>query len=331
MILASLALPCLCSCDQDARFETRIPVHSLTNMVKSATATVGDETVPGTVDNKEHTILFVFNEATDFSDTKVNIEYASRTICLEGALEEFTADLNGTYSFVVNNQEEDFTYTVSASRAEIVKLDRSQCAVVLGLENDADPASINDSGNNRDASYLFDGKWMSKKEAWSEVSYHCFGWNMDSSDGTPPVGADGTQFGNAYTVDLGESMKVARMRFWPYYPYEGNAAAQFEIYAYSFDGEPAGDWTGWELIAEVDDSAKWQTVKNAEAGSADDLCTVGTVVEFDYNNVPFARYYRVKIVKNFYAYYQTAMHPYWAGRQCWYSVSELEVWKYNLQ
>lgn len=330
MISAACTAAVLSGCDVDAKFETRIPTHPLTNMVLSAEATVGVETVPGVVDNKEHTIVFVFNDNKDFADALVRIVYSSRAICKDGALEEFTTDLNGTYSFVVNNQEEDFTYTVSATRAAIQQVDRTSCAVVLGLENDADPAMINDSANNSGAEYLFDGKWMSKKAAYSEVQYKHFGWHMTSS-GQPPVGPNGEQYGNAYTVDLGESMKVARMRFWPYYPYEGDAAAQFEIYAYAFDGEPTGDWSGWQLIAEVDDSAKWEIVKNADPGSADDLCTEGTVVEFSYNDVPDARYYRVKMVKNFYAFYQTAMNPYWAGRQFWYSVSELEAWKYNIE
>ncbi|MCX4336658.1 MAG: hypothetical protein K1V99_01155 [Bacteroidales bacterium] len=330
MVVAAAILFSMLSCDIDAKFETRIPVHALVNMVKSATATIGSETVPGTVDNNEHTIVFVFNDASDFSDALVRIVYSPRTVCLEGALEEFNTDLSGAYSFVVNNQEEDFTYTVTASRAAVRQVDRAQCSVVLGLDNDADPEKINDSGNNRNASYLFDGKWMSKKAAYSEVGYRHFGWNMTSS-GTPPAGPDGKQFGNAYTVDFGEPMRVAKMRFWPYYPYEGNAAALFEIYAYTLDGDPSGDWTGWQMIAEVDDSEKWQIVKNADPGSADDLCTEGTVVEFDYNAVPDARYYRVKIVKNFYAFFQTAMDQYWSGRQFWYSVSELEVWKYNLE
>lgn len=317
-------------CDVDAKFETRIPVHPLTNMVRSAEATVGAETVPGVVDNKEHTIVFVFNDSKDFSDAHVRIVYASRAILLEGAFEDFTTDLNEPYTFTVNNTEEDFIYTVTASKAAIQQVDRTNCSVVLGLENDADPANINDSANNREASFLFDGKWMSKKGAYTEVAYKYFGWAM-TSGGEAPVGPDGEQYGNAYTVDLGEPMKIARMRFWPYYPYEGNAAALFEIYAYTYEGEPTGDWNGWQMIAEVDDSAKWEIVKAAEPGSAEDLCTEGTVVEFAYSDVPLARYYRVKIVKNFYAYYQTAMNPYWAGRQFWYSVSELEAWKYNIE
>lgn len=110
MVAAAAIVLSMLSCDIDAKFETRIPVHALVNMVKSATATIGSETVPGTVDNNEHTIVFVFNDASDFSDALVRIVYSPRTVCLEGALEEFKADLGGTYSFVVNNHEEDFTY-----------------------------------------------------------------------------------------------------------------------------------------------------------------------------------------------------------------------------
>ena len=312
------------SCDVEAEFIDFIPKYPLTNMVKSAKATIGDETVNGTVDNSNHTISFVFNNNSDFTNVTVSIDFSSRAILKDNAEKEFTADLKSGYTFVVNNEIEDFTYSISATKASIVQIDRTKCSVVTGLENDADPAKINLDELVK-AEHLFDGKWISKKEAYKEVDYKHFGWTMKSL-----TGENGEQFGDAYTVDLGDEFKVARMTFRPYYSYTGNAGALYEIYAFTGTGNISGDWAMWTLIATVDDSAKWEIVKNAEPGSAEDLTGVGTTVEFKYGDVPASRYYRVKIIKNFYAYYQTAMDQYWAGRTHWYSLSELEVWKYNI-
>ena len=102
-------------------------------MVLSATATIGDETVPGVIDNSGHTVQFVFNENSDFSNVDITIEYADRAILKEGAETAFTADLTEGYSFVVNNLEEDYTYTVTATRASVIQIDRLQCSVVTGL------------------------------------------------------------------------------------------------------------------------------------------------------------------------------------------------------
>ncbi len=309
------------SCDVDAKFSDYIPTHALANMVLSATATIGDETVPGVIDNSGHTVQFVFNENSDFSNVDITIEYADRAILKEGAETAFTADLTEGYSFVVNNLEEDYTYTVTATRASVIQIDRLQCSVVTGLANDAPELFLNTGQSN--VVYLFDGKWMSKKGDYSN-GYVFFGWQNNE--------AWETGYGDAFTVDLGESFRVARMCFRPYWNYANQDAAVFEIYAYTGPGEPVGEWTDWQLVATVDDSEKWEIEKNLpddQIGTENDLVVQGTTVEFDYNSVPEARYYRVKVVQNFYAYFGTAMHEFAASRHHWYSLSELEVWKYN--
>ena len=80
----------------------------------------------------------------------------------------------------------------------------------------------------------------------------------------------------------------------------------------------------------MDDSAQWNIIKEVGAGETHPLITEGTTVDFVYSDVPLARYYRVKIVKNFYEYYQDKMNSAWAQRKYWYDVSELEAWRYNL-
>lgn len=81
----------------------------------------------------------MFNDTKDFTSTEIKFNFPSRVILKEGAVEELTADLNAgkTYTFVVNNLEEDITYTVTAYKASIVQVDRTQCSVITGLDGDA--------------------------------------------------------------------------------------------------------------------------------------------------------------------------------------------------
>lgn len=319
------------SCNVVKQFDTEIPTYPLTQLVKSATATAGDETVEGVVDNDAHTVTFVFNNTKDFTSTEIKFNFPSRVVLKDGAVEELTVDLNAgkTYSFVLNNLEEDVTYTVVAYRASVVQVDRTQCSVIKGLTGDADPSKMetaaSNSGYGTGCAYLFDGRWLTKKDGYGDVHYQCFGWEMASLQGS-----NGETFGNAYTVDFGSPMRVAKMQFIPYRPYSEHAAALYEIYAWTLDGEPSGDWANWQLIASVDDSAKWDIIKTVKKGETHTLITEGTTVDFKYSSVPLARYYRVKIVKNFYEYYQDKMDKDWATRKYWYDVSELQVWRYNL-
>lgn len=317
-----LAAGMVTSCNTDAEFSEFIPTHALSTLVKSATATCGSETVVGTVDNATHEIQFVFVDNSNFSDIAVNLEYATRAIRKEGAPEEGQKlNLSTPYSFVMNNLEEDITYTITASRAKVMQVDRTQCSVI---ELDTDAVYLRNS--DADPSRCFDGLRMSKKGAYGEVQYKFFGWQMANPNPTP-------QRGNSFTFDAGEPMRLSKIIFWPYWPYENNAAAVYEVYAYTLPGEPAqsGEWTNWEKIADIDDTDKWQITKNAEAGSADDPTVTGTVVEFKYGDLPEAQYYRVKMLKNFYAAFGTAMNQYWSARINWCTFSEVELWRYNTE
>ena len=145
------------SCDQDAEFSEFIPTHALQEMVRSATATCDGETVVGTVDNSTHEIKFIFVKASDFAQASIDIVYHERTILGNGAPEGPTAiDLAAPYTFTLNNQVEDFSYTVSAMKAATLQIDRTQCSVVADLPGDA--VIVSDK-----LGLLFDGKWMSKK------------------------------------------------------------------------------------------------------------------------------------------------------------------------
>ena len=193
---------------------------------------------------------------------------------------------------------------------------------VLQLDTDADYQRTKEV----DPSRCFDGKHMSKKGAYGEVAYNHFGWMMANPSKTP-------ERGNSFTFDAGEPMRLSKIVFWPYWPYENQQPAVYELYAYTLSGEPAqtGEWTNWEKILEVDDSDKWQITKNAEAGSENDLTVNGTVVEFKYGELPEARYYRFKMLKNFYAAFGTAMNQYWSGRINYFALSEVELWRYNTE
>ncbi len=342
MILMAAGLG-LVSCDIDKKFDTKIPQYPLTQLVKSATATVGDETVDGVVDNDAHTVTFVFKETKDFSSVSIKVTYPSRVVRKDGALDELTADLSSSkaYTFVVNNLEEDVTYSMTAFRAATVKVDRTKCSVVTGLTGDANPEKLSTTTNPEGKygslpKHLFDGIYMTAKPTseegnhqWSSIGYRSFGWQMDTKDLT---GANGEQYGNAYTVDLGSKMRVAKMVFWPYWPYTRTEGAQFEIYAWTLDGEPSGEWTNWELIASADFSDRFELAASLPGDSTDPIFSEGMVVNFNYSEVPEARYYRVKLVKNFMSVYQDKIDSNWKNPSNVnaYTVCELEAWQYNI-
>lgn len=331
------------SCDIEKKFDTEIPQYPLTQLVKSATATVGDETVEGVVDNDKHTITFVFKESKDFSAVNIKMVYLSRAVLKDGAAEELTTDLsaNKAYSFVVNNLEEDITYSMTAFRAAMLKVDRTKCSVITGLEGDANPTMLSTT-KDPDGKYgslpkhLFDGIYMTAKPTtednnhqWSSIGYRSFGWQMETKDLTGP---NGEKYGNAYTVDLGSKMRVAKMVFWPYWPYTRIEGAQFEIYAWTLDGEPSGDWTNWQLIASADFSDRFELAASLPGDSTDPIFSEGMIVDFNYGDVPEARYYRVKSINNFMSIYKDKVDKNWNSPSNInaYSVCELEVWQYNI-
>lgn len=342
MITAAVSLG-LMSCDIEKVFDTEIPTYTLTQLVKSATATAGDETVEGVVDNDNHTVTFVFKETKDFSSVSVRLVYPSRVVLKEGALEELTTDLadGKAYTFVVNNLEEDVTYSMTAFRAATIKVDRTKCSVITGLEGDANPAKMKttDDPQGRWGSlpeHLFDGLHMTGKPTnekentqWSSIGYRSFGWQMDTKDLTGP---NGEKYGNAYTVDLGSKMRVAKMVFWPYWPYTRIEGAQFEIYAWKLDGEPSGDWTNWQLIASADFSDRFELALSLPGDSTHPYFSEGMTVDFNYGDVPEARYYRVKSINNYMSIYKDKVDEYWNSPSNInaYSVCELEVWQYNI-
>lgn len=221
----------------------------------------------------------------------------------------------------MNNLEEDFTYTIAASRAQIMQVDHTQCTV-LQLDTDADYQRTKEV----DPSRCFDGKHMSKKALTGEVAYNQLRLDDGKSRARPPNAATPSRSTRASRCAF-EDRLLALLA------YENQQPAVYELYAYTLSGEPAqtGEWTNWEKILEVDDSDKWQITKNAEAGSENDLTVNGTVVEFKYGELPEARYYRFKMLKNFYAAFGTAMNQYWSGRINYFALSEVELWRYNTE
>ena len=316
----------LAGCEKDAKFSEYVPVHPLSQMVRSATATCGEETVAGSVDNQTHEIRFIFVRSADFSQVNVRIDYASRTVLGEGAPsgDQTVVNLSEPYTFTLNNQVEDFLYTISASQAATVAIDKAQCKVVK-LASDALYKEEGVADYKADPYYLFDGKHMSKKAAYTEIKYNKFSWEMSN-----PLSEAQQGHGNWFTFDVGSPVRLSKMVLWPYSPYEGSAPAIYEIYAWPYESEPADDWTNWVKIGQGDDSAKWEITKNAEAGSEEDLTVKGSTLEFAYGDVPTARYYRFKMIKNFYEAFGTAMNPYWSGRINWFDMAEMDLWCYNL-
>ncbi len=309
------ALLCAAACgDTDAQFITFIPTHPLHDLVTAAEATIGGETVSATIDNDAHTVIFYFVTASDYSKVHVKMTYSKRAKQVSGTFDEMDLDLTEPYTMVLNNLEEDFTYTLSAARATSIQVNRLQCSIVEGLPGDA---ILVDGCKD----LLFDGKWMEKKEDYAVLDWKYFGWQMDAE---MPAG-----HGNAFTFDVGEVMRLEKVRLWPYWPYCNNTPAIWEVYAFSGTGDPVGDWESWIKIGECDDTGKWEITRDADPGSRDDMTQYGSTLEFDPATTPPARYYRLKMVQNFYSAFGGSMNEFWYVRVNWFTVSELEIWRYN--
>ena len=72
-------------------------------------------------------------------------------------------------------------------------------------------------------------------------------------------------------------------------------------------------------------------MKGGAAGAYSALLADGITVVIPEDNEIVARYYRFKMLKNFYAAFGTAMNKYWSGRINYFALSEVELWRYNTE
>lgn len=186
------------------------------------------------------------------------------------------------------------------------------------LENDG----VIQIDSNVATEYLFDGKWMSAKNDYSPVNYKSFALNT-----TDTQSAEG--HGDSFTIDAGESMRLAKFISYHYWNYSSNCPLIYEIYAYTGSGEPEADWSNWKLLGKVDVTDIYAVVKELPDGSYSENIANGDILEIPASESIEARYYRFKMLLNGFAYGKSEVHQYWSGRTHWLSLAEVSLYKYE--
>ncbi|MCM1178243.1 MAG: hypothetical protein NC308_10240 [Clostridium sp.] len=336
----------LVSCDKEAKFSEYIPLHPLTNLVYTVTATGervydGSEAVAvaslaeNTVDNSMKTIRLTFDKIVDLKNIRLNIEFAERAILVGETREEMIADLTKPFSFTVNNLQEDVTYTVTAAMATSFEVNKDNMKGLFGLDGDSPyPKSYMADPANIAFPYLLDGKRVTSWKGYGDAGYKYFGAILNGANGDVPEYLKEAGYSGAFTLDMADDVCLKKLTFWPYwenthynhsamikvYAYRGNDiisanAAEGRPREYIVDDPSVGAWDRWELVGTIDAHDK-RNNPDAE---------VATWIEFQDGNAPVSRYWRFTIVNN--ALYYDDSADAWGHR---FTFSELDIEAYTL-
>lgn len=297
LILFVLVVSLFSACDTNVVFSDYVPVYPVEEPIVSATAVSQGITTGCLLDNKKHSIVFSYMPGfCDTTEMDITIEYDYRVTPKEGAFIQEVKDLTNPYSFVVNDRVKDVTYTISTKKYEPQLLTRDECSV-FRVEGDAQIKTEGQAYAKRDTAYLFDGRYMSKANAKSEIDYQRFAWQMSAN----PQG-----HGNWFVMKTSTPVTLYQIRMWPYEPYCKDFAAVYEIYAWTGDGAPKTFSTvgeKWVKVISADHTDLYEIEKKAiedgKTGTVDDICTnppidkSGQCVE--------SQYFCFNMVKNYYA------------------------------
>lgn len=338
-MLAAVAGLLATACDglfeeASAPFETVIPERPITAPLKSATASFGNATVDGIIDNSSKTITFQFEmENVDLTEIKVHLELISRATASTGFFTDSTLNLTEPYSFAVNNRETDVIYTIFAKLPSFVEVDKETLSVLYGRAGDGPIQTDNGYGVKFTQKELFDGQWMSGYQRFTEVAYHYFGWTANAT-------------AKWFTFQCETPFKMSKIKFYPYWGFRQYDPAQFEIWAFVGNELPAAtpaDWKTnglWKKIAEVDMGDMYEKIKELLKDTSNvgdpqfDPCVNGfefSLTDFiAASEIPSAKYYRFAQVNNYYGYLKAESgDTNWNARVGGCTISELRIWKFS--
>lgn len=199
----------------------------------------------------------------------------------------------------------------------VTMVDKSKCRAFV-LDNDftfKQTALI-------DPAYLFDGKWLTNKNDYSTVAYKQFGTEMSTTDFN-------SGHGDSFTIDAGEMIRLAKFVTYQYCNYCTASPLEYEIYAYTGEGEPQDDWSNWKLLGKVDVKDLYPIHKAMADKTYSESIANGDVLTIDEKDAVEARYYRFKMLTNAYSVGKTAENQWWTGRVHWMSLAEVSLYKYE--
>ncbi|WP_187117258.1 DUF5000 domain-containing lipoprotein [Parabacteroides bouchesdurhonensis] len=292
IIILSGAILCtllnLTSCHEDG-LDDSIPLNPVMTPIKSVTAQDGDETVAAVITDKNKTIELSLKNLTSLSNVDIHLSISKRAKLVSPADSILTVDLTQPYEIVVNNLIKDVTYTLTASIPEFVQIDNTKHKAYL-LSNDS-------RALEGDINKLWDGKRMSKPEAYDEVNY---GNYLCGTDDGP----------SSFTFDIGESIHLYRFRASLYWAYTNVCPKRYELWGYLGESEPSksGDWSEWTKLGDIDNSESLL----ADFGEGDNIY-------IEKENSPKVRYLRLRCLEN-----------YRGDNSSSFSLCEVTVWAYNM-
>jgi len=218
----------------------------------------------------------------------------------------------------------------TALQAAETEIPHQQCKVLLNIPGDAHISKDNGGKTVFNMDELFDGKWMSGFQKYAEVGWRYFGW-------------DRAETHHWFTFDIGEYAKLSKIAVMPYYGFTNSDPTSFELWAFAGQGEvpeqTAENWyesdTRWVKVARGDASLLNEQAKKLLKDSSligieeFDPCVRGYVVETGNccTEIPSARYYRFRMINNFYGVCKQEVHINWKQfiNRC--TISELRLWK----
>ena len=183
----------------------------------------------------------------------------------------------------------------------------------FALENDGVVGTSNSASE-----YLFDGKWMTAKSDYAPIAYKH--WELTT---TIAQAAEG--HGDSFTIDAGETIRLARFITYHYYDYINHDPLIYEIYAYTGTGEPEAAWDKWVKLGGMDVTEISKIVKALPAKTPCEYIANGDTLVIPEENAIEARYYRFKTIKNGYNFYGEG----WGVRNHWLTLSEVTLIAYK--
>lgn len=287
-LILSVSMLGFTSCSED-EMDDSIPVNPVMVPIKSVTAEDGDEIATAVISDMDRTIELSLKNLKSLKNVNVTLHVSKRAQLITPADTILTLDLSQPYTIIINDIFRDLTYTLTATIPETVLVDNSNFKE-LRMNNDSPKVE-------GDIAFLWDGKKMSKPEAYGEVNY-----------GNYYTGFTDSQEPACFTFDMGEAIYLYRFRASLYWAYTNICPKQYELWGYLGEGEPAkdGNWDNWTKLSDIDNSSSTL----ADFGEGDN-------VYIEKENSPKVRYMRVRCLQNY------------RGTNG-FSLCEITVWAYNM-